>query len=72
MSRDTRSIVTDVIAECRGCPWESTAGNALGNAARHHDASGHVVAVSITRLVTYGDPSATPPGQLTIEEAQTG
>jgi hypothetical protein len=34
--------------------------------AQHHDRTGHVVAVSITRLVIFGDPDAPPPGQATL------
>jgi hypothetical protein len=58
-------------AECQGCAWASTAANAMGNAARHHDATGHAVTVETTRLVTYGDPHAPLPGQgaLDLEEA---
>lgn len=50
-------------AQCQGCAWASTAANAMGNAARHHDATGHPVTVLVTRAITYGDPSAAPPGQ---------
>lgn len=70
MSRDTSSTVTDLLAECDGCSWTTTAANGLGNAARHHDATGHVVRVSVTRLVTYGDPTKPPmPGQTSILDA---
>jgi len=61
--RDTTVVTRDVTAECHRCDWRSHAVNAHGNAARHHDASGHPVTVTVTRTVTYGDPHAVPPGQ---------
>jgi hypothetical protein len=64
--RVKRSYVTDTIAECRGCSWTSSAPNAVGTSAQHHDRTGHVVAVSITRLVIFGDPDTPPPGQATL------
>lgn len=63
MSRQTTSGLIAVRAECQGCPWSSEARNAVGNAAKHHDATGHTVNVDVTRAITYGDPSAPPPGQ---------
>jgi hypothetical protein len=45
------------LAECLGCNWASDAANAMGNAARHHDATGHAVRVE-TRA---SSPTATPP-----------
>jgi hypothetical protein len=54
-------------AECLGCAWSSTAANAMGNAAQHHDATGHAVRVETTRVVTYGDPGAPLPGQEALE-----
>jgi hypothetical protein len=59
------------LAECLGCNWASNAANAMGNAARHHDATGHAVRVETSRVVTYGDPAARPPGQAAfdLEEA---
>ena len=64
MSRQTSSTLVEVDARCGGCQWSSQAGNALGNAARHHDATGHHVEVSVTRIVHYGDPHAQPEAQL--------
>lgn len=61
--RQTRSVVEEVVAACQGCPWRNEEGNALGTAARHHDATGHTVHTLITRLVIYGDPHAAPAGQ---------
>lgn len=66
-TRETSSTVTDLIAACQACPWTTTAPNGLGNAARHHDATGHVVTVHVTRHITYGDPSTPPPGQEAFE-----
>jgi hypothetical protein len=57
------SYLADVRADCLACGWESTARNAHGNAARHHDATGHAVRVDVTRTTTYGDPDAQLPGQ---------
>lgn len=50
-------------AECQRCDWTTRAPNGLGNAARHHDATGHRVTVTIHRTITYGDPAAPLPGQ---------
>jgi hypothetical protein len=44
----------DVKAWCATCGWESQAKNAHGNAARHHDATGHIVHVEIMQYVIYG------------------
>lgn len=54
--RPTTSAITDATAECQDCDWTTSSANAatLGNAAQHHDATGHHVTISITRLVTYG------------------
>jgi hypothetical protein len=64
--RVKRSAITDLLVECRGCSWTSSGLNGVGTAAQHHDRTGHVVAVSITRLVIFGDPDAPPPGQATL------
>lgn len=66
MSRDTHTALVAVQAQCRECAWTSEARNAVGVAARHHDAHGHTVDVDVTRSITYGDPNAAPPGQLQI------
>lgn len=68
MSRQTASGLLGCRAECRACAWSSTARNAIGNAARHHDASGHAVTVEVTRQITYGDLNAAPTGQTSILE----
>lgn len=43
----------DVSAKCEDCGWQSDARNAQGNAARHHDASGHKVSVQIRQHICY-------------------
>jgi hypothetical protein len=58
--------LTDIGAACWACGWSSQARNAHGNAARHHDATGHPVRVDIQRTTTYGDPTAGAPGQETL------
>jgi hypothetical protein len=64
IGRQTSARTTSAIAECTRCDFhvDSNAG-ALGNAARHHDATGHPVSVTITRVIEYGDAHAPPPGQ---------
>lgn len=41
------------LAECQDCTWISGARNAKGNAARHHDATGHRVWVEEVRVTVY-------------------
>jgi hypothetical protein len=67
--RPTASALTNVAASCEVCSWGADTVNALALAARHHDATGHQVTTSITRLVVYGD-DVTPEelGQTTLEE----
>jgi hypothetical protein len=67
-SRASVTRLSGVAADCLACGWESTARNAHGNAARHHDATGHPVRVDVTRTTTYGDPSAGAPGQENLME----
>ena len=43
----------DYHALCETCGWTSGARNALGNAARHHDATGHTVSVEVKGHVSY-------------------
>jgi len=71
MSRPTSSTLHTIDAACAGCNWTSQARNALATAALHHDHTGHTININLTRRITYGDPHATPPGQLTIQEALT-
>lgn len=63
--RKTSTGLAGVQATCQDCGWESAAKNALGNAARHHDATGHYVMVEQTTLIAYGERSV-PPGQQTL------
>lgn len=53
--RRTRSGMLCVFAECEVCGWQSESRNAMGNAARHHDATGHYVQVEQTIGVGFGD-----------------
>jgi hypothetical protein len=66
--RETRTGLAHVGAECDGCGWSSTARNAMGNAARHHDATGHTVRVEQVTVVIYGNPNAPIPGQTRLED----
>lgn len=43
----------DYFASCDDCGWELHSRNALGVAARHHDATGHTVRVEVIRSVIY-------------------
>ena len=63
-------------ARCDGCAWSSTAANAMGKAAQHHDRTGHVVHVDYVRHVKRGTVTVTAlydaqraplPGQTTLE-----
>lgn len=69
MSRDTNAATLAAAADCQACPWRTTGNGALGNAARHHDATGHAVTVDVTRRITYGDPTAAAPGQTSLLDA---
>lgn len=62
------AVEKETAAECRGCAWKLTGTGALGNAARHHDASGHVVDVCVGTRITYGDPAAVPAGQAQLDD----
>lgn len=42
-----------ITAECQTCGWSSEARNAMGNAARHAQATGHFVTVEQTISVAY-------------------
>lgn len=66
MSRQTTTSTTRLEARCLACQWTTSANNGLGNAARHHDATGHPVHVEVDRTITYGNPAAPPPGQTTM------
>lgn len=43
----------DYDASCQDCEWSSSFKNALGNAAQHHDRTGHKVTIEIEGSVTY-------------------
>lgn len=43
----------DMVAECEDCDWECGQ-NGQGSAALHHDRTGHVVRVEVTRVIVYG------------------
>lgn len=43
----------DYNARCEDCEWRSYAKNALGNAAQHHDRTGHTVRTEVSGMVTY-------------------
>ena len=58
MRRETYSGIGHVAAECRNCDWSSTARNAIGNAARHHDATGHTVVAEQLLSISYGPPES--------------
>lgn len=51
--RTTHTGMLGVDARCRDCGWASEARNALGNAARHADATGHMVVVEQATVVIY-------------------
>lgn len=55
IGRPTTTGLLSVRATCRVCGWISEARNALGNAARHYDATKHTVDVDQVIAVTYGD-----------------
>lgn len=67
MSRPTTVSRAQYEAQCLGCAWASQAANAMGNAAQHHDATGHAITVDVHRSITYGDPCAPAPGQEALE-----
>lgn len=72
MSRATTTATTRLNATCLRCAWTTLAANGLGNAARHHDATGHPVRVEVDRVINYGDPAAPPPGQGGLFDREEG
>lgn len=66
MSRHVTTTTRRLAAWCASCEWTTDAGNGLGNAARHHDATGHTVTVEVDRTIVYGNPHAQPDAQTTI------
>ena len=71
MVRQAHTQTIRLDAHCRDCEWKTEAHNGMGNAARHHDATGHTVLVEVDRLVVYGDPSTVPPGQTSLLDENT-
>lgn len=53
-----RAGVESVAAECANCGWTDDAKGALGRAARHHDRTGHEVAIRTVTVVVYGNRAA--------------
>jgi len=51
-----RRGITEALAQCRDCDWQTTSCNALGVGAQHHDRTGHQVSISVTWHVTYAMP----------------
>lgn len=43
----------DYSVHCEDCDFETSGKNGLGNAARHHDRTGHTVNVDVSGNVTY-------------------
>jgi hypothetical protein len=69
-ARQTDSATTRLEAECLRCGWRTTAANGMGNAARHHDATGHPVRINVDRVITYGDANAPMSGQTSLLDDQ--
>lgn len=44
----------DYQVECQDCPWEVMGRTGQGLAARHHDATGHIVRVEVLSAIYYG------------------
>lgn len=67
MSRDRRTRVVEVTAQCQGCNWAADDAGALGRAAQHHDRTDHEVHTTQTILVIYGTgPTPEELGQTTL------
>lgn len=47
------TVKPDYLAECEDCGWRLHNRNALGTAARHHDATGHTVYVQVESGIYY-------------------
>lgn len=59
------SVLVEMTARCRDCSFVKEGAGALGSAAIHHDATGHVITTHMVRDVIYGD--TVNPDQLTID-----
>lgn len=62
-------------AVCEGCDFTVEHRGALGSAAIHHDATGHVIRVEVNDVVTYGDQASAnaaleAAGQTTLAELE--
>lgn len=51
------STKPDYYAQCQDCGWELMSRNALGVAAKHHDATGHTVRVGVENAIWYETPA---------------
>lgn len=60
MARAKWTTKPDYMAECQDCEFYQAGRQALGSAARHHDATGHVLRVNVESAVYYGEDR---PGQ---------
>lgn len=45
----------DVLVECQDCDYRADGKTAQGSAAQHHDRTGHVVRVEVSRVFVYGE-----------------
>lgn len=48
--------LVDADAWCAECNWKTYGKNAMGNAARHHKATGHYTMVELSYVQTFGTP----------------
>ena len=47
----------DAAAWCSGCEWKTEGKNAMGNAAKHHQKTGHFVMVELYFSQCFGNPN---------------
>lgn len=67
--RPTSATVTAAHAECQECDWRTNNRGALGQAAQHHDRTGHAVETEQITAVTYGHaPRPEDLGQTTLDD----
>lgn len=55
MARAYWTTKPDMIAQCQDCPWTNYNRGAQGLSAQHHDRTGHVVCVEVSRAIYYGE-----------------
>lgn len=48
----------DAAAWCSNCQWKTEGKNAMGNAAKHHQKTGHFVMVELYYSQCFGEPKA--------------